>query len=142
MSKRISASGACLCGKVIIKASSVAGQFGACHCSMCRKWGGGPFMAVNCDEDVIFEGQDYVISYDSSEWAERGFCVNCGTHLYYRLKHNNQYNVPVGLFGKEIFPEFVMQWFIDKKPGNYSFADKTQKMTEKQICEMYEPSTN
>ncbi|NIT13149.1 MAG: GFA family protein, partial [Candidatus Dadabacteria bacterium] len=52
---------------------------------MCRKWCGGPLMAVNCGTDVTFEGEDNITVYDSSSWAERGFCSGCGSHLFYRL---------------------------------------------------------
>ena len=28
------------------------------------------------------------VCQQSSAWAERGFCKNCGSHLFYRLKEN------------------------------------------------------
>ena len=62
--------------------------------------------------------------YNSSEWAERGFCAMCGTHLFYRLKQIGLYHVPLGLFGDQVNPEFEKQVFIDKKPSNYSFKEK------------------
>ena len=36
--------GHCLCGKVSITATNASSDVGACHCKMCRCWGGGPFM--------------------------------------------------------------------------------------------------
>ena len=98
MSETIKADGSCLCGKVKIHASSLSTDIGACHCSMCRKWTGGPYLAVDCNTEVEFSGESYVSSFSSSDWAERGFCSECGTHLFYKLKHNSQYIMPVGLF--------------------------------------------
>ncbi len=45
-------SGSCLCGKTHITVKNISKNVGACHCSMCRKWGGGPLMAVDCGIDV------------------------------------------------------------------------------------------
>jgi hypothetical protein len=43
--------------------------------------------------------------FESSAWANRGFCQLCGTHLYYTVKGSQSYNVPVGLFSQGLFPE-------------------------------------
>ena len=42
------ARGTCLCGAVTVSVSQPAASVGACHCRMCRKWGGGPLLAVEC----------------------------------------------------------------------------------------------
>ncbi|MDF2365957.1 MAG: GFA family protein [Sneathiella sp.] len=90
--------GSCLCGEVKINATASDNNVGACHCRMCRKWGGGPFLAIDCGSEVAFEGDENISVFNSSDWAERGFCRSCGTHLYYRLKGNGQYIMPLGLF--------------------------------------------
>ena len=137
MSDLRSAKGSCLCGAVKLSTSSMENSMAACHCGTCRKWGGGPFMEVSCGKDVQFEGEDCVAIYDSSEWAERGFCKKCGTHLFYRLKGSQEYQIPVGIFGDTIFPKFDLQVFIDRKPEYYSLANETKVMTEAEIYEMY-----
>ena len=35
---------------------------------------------------VDFTGASNIARYDSSEWAQRGFCRNCGSNLFYQLK--------------------------------------------------------
>lgn len=131
------AKGACLCGKITISVKDVDNKFGACHCDTCRIWTGGPQMAIGCGQNVEIEGKDYLSVYDSSAWAERGFCKECGTHLFYRLKASNEYRVLAGLFTDSISPKFDMQFFIDKKPEFYSFAEQTTNLTEKQIMEYF-----
>ena len=74
--------GRCLCGAVSYEASGVHTGYHGCHCSMCRRWGGGPAFAVSVD-GVRFEGEDAISRYRSSEWAERGFCARCGTSISY-----------------------------------------------------------
>lgn len=92
------AHGRCLCGKVKVKAEQVVLRAGVCHCLYCQKWSGGPLFTVDCGTEVKLEGSCFVSTFNSSDWAERGFCNNCGTHLFYRLKQNSQYFMPVGLF--------------------------------------------
>ena len=127
------ATGVCLCGKVEIHAATMSLDVGACHCSMCRTWSGGPMMTVDCHTSVEITGTEYVSVYESSEWAERGFCNHCGTHLFYRLKQNDQYIVPAGLFGDRIKLNFDHQVFIDDKPEYYTFANKTKNMTGEEV---------
>lgn len=133
MNKTIKASGQCLCGAVTITTESMSSDVGACHCNMCRKWSGGPLLAVDCQSDITFSGQKNIKAFNSSEWAERGFCQKCGTHLFYRLKDNNQYIVPIGLFEESDQLNFDHQVFIDEKPDYYTFANKTKNMTGEEL---------
>lgn len=119
----------CLCGAVTIEASNMEQSIGACHCSMCRKWAGGPFLAVNCNQEVKFTGESNLSVFDSSAWAERGFCSACGTHLYYRQKKLNRYIIPVGLFDDNEAFSFDHQVFIEEKPAYYRFENDTENMT-------------
>ncbi len=132
--------GSCLCGAVRLAVESFHGSLGACHCSMCRKWGGGPLLAIDCGTYVQIDGEAHVSAYDSSEWAQRGFCNRCGTHLFYRLKGNNEYVVPIGLFDDQPSVSFESQIFIDEKPEYYSFANETSFMTGAEVFAKYAPS--
>ncbi|MFW6092442.1 MAG: GFA family protein [Pseudomonadota bacterium] len=128
--------GRCLCGGVSITAPRHRG-FEVCHCGMCRRWGGGPMMAVHCGRDVEIANRDGVRTFDSSEWAERAFCATCGTHLYYRLKPADEYVVPVGLFQDDGPFELREQIFIDRKPEDYAFSADTPLLTEADVFERY-----
>ncbi len=139
MAETIEGNGSCLCGAVRFTARTASRSAGACHCGMCRTWGGGPLMAVDCGTDVSFEGDENVSVYDSSEWATRGFCRRCGSHLYYRLKTNRQYFIPAGLFDDDEQFVFDHQVFIDDKPAYYTFADETSDMTAAEVFAKYAP---
>ncbi len=139
MSESMSATGSCMCGAVKFEANSVCTSVGACHCRMCRKWTGGMLFAVDCGSDVNFEGQENVSVYDSSEWAERGFCKQCGTNLFYRLKEKQQYIMSPGLFDDDSGYVFDHQIFIDEKPAYYDFANKTENMTGAEVFAKYMP---
>lgn len=139
MSEPIKANGSCLCGATRTTAKNVSKNVGACHCGMCRKWAGGPLMAVDCGTDVSFEGEENISVFDSSDWAERGFCSKCGSHLFYRLKESNQYIMPVGLFEDDNRFVFDHQVFIEEKPSFYRFANETKDMTGAEVFAKYAP---
>jgi len=129
MSEVFENAGSCLCGAVKFTATRLDNSIGACHCSSCRKWGGGPYMEVDCGANIKFEGEDYISVFDSSEWAERGFCKQCGSHLFYRLKQEQLHMVPVGLFDNTDGLVFERQVFIDEKPSYYDFSNETRCKT-------------
>ena len=122
--------GKCLCGAVTITSSQL-NEVAACHCGMCRRWGSGPFMTLHGGPDVKVEGA--VRAYRSSDWAERVFCPECGTHLYYHLLPVNDHILSAGLFDADGAFLFKRQIFIDKKPEHYAFANDTEKLTEAQV---------
>ncbi len=130
----------CLCGSVQITAGEMSKSMGACHCEMCRKWSGGPYLNVFCGTSVEFSGEEFITVFDSSPWAERGFCKKCGSNLFYRVKSNQIYHLPIGIFDSFEEMKFRNQIFIDKKPGYYDFANKTENMTEAEVFAKYGPS--
>ncbi len=125
--------GHCLCGAVTITAEHSGNDVGACHCHMCRRWGGGPYLELNCGSEVVIDGNEHVTVFDSSAWAERGFCGKCGSHLFYRLKDADEYMVPVGLFENDAGLVLDHQVFVDEKPTYYSFANSTLEMTGAEV---------
>jgi hypothetical protein len=127
------ANGQCLCGAVSFTCSSPSPGVDACHCSTCQGWGGGPLLAVDCGSDIAFQGADHISIYASSQWAERAFCQDCGSHLFYRLKHDGKHIVPVGLFRDGPAFHLDHQIFIDEKPDYFSFANVTHNMTGAEV---------
>jgi hypothetical protein len=130
--------GTCLCGAISIKTPDKK-SIDACHCGMCRRWGGGPALGISCGTDVQIDGVEKLKVYPSSEWAERAFCSECGTHIFYRLLPTNEYFVPAGLFQDGIEFEFTEQIFIDKKPDYYEFANQTLRLTEAEVFAKFAP---
>ncbi|GAC18181.1 GFA family protein [Paraglaciecola arctica] len=123
----------CLCGAVKILVEHVDPKFSVCHCQSCRTWGGAPFFAVKCGTNVKIEGHDKVKMFESSSWASRGFCSECGTHLFYKFKETGEYNMPVGLFPNLPGLQMDMQYFSDMRPSYYCFSNETKEMTTDEI---------
>ena len=130
-------SGKCLCGAVQIKITNMTDEVGACHCSTCRNWGGGPFLSIDAGDQIEISGEDSMVIYNSSDWAERAFCKQCGTHLFYRIKQNQQHHVLAGLMGNGEGAHLDHQVFIDEKPEYYSFAQETETYTAEQVFAMF-----
>lgn len=129
--------GSCLCGAIEVTADDHH-DIGLCHCSMCRRWSGGPMFAVECGGNVAFTGTP--VRYRSSDWAERGFCGTCGTHLFYHLLQGDQYVLPAGLFQDQPF-HLDSEIFIDEKPAFYDMANDTKKLTGQQVFEQFAPQS-
>lgn len=129
--------GKCLCGAVTLEIPEVR-SVGVCHCNMCRRWGGGPFFAVDFAGPIGIEGAEHVTRYASSDWAERAFCGNCGTHLFYALKSPEHYAVPAGLFDETAL-EMTGQIFIEEKPAYYDLANDTPKQTGEEVFAEFDP---
>jgi len=87
-------------------------------------------------QNVEIEGLEELGVFESSDWAERGFCKQCGTHLFYRLKVQPVYHLPAGLFA-DVDYQFDHQVFVDQRPSYYSFANKTTEMTGEELFAMF-----
>ena len=132
-------SGGCLCGAVRFTAAPKDHDVGACHCSMCRKWTAGPFMVLDCADTMKIENAANLGVYRSSEWAERCFCKNCGSALFYRLVGKEHYFVSAEAFDDRAGYVLASQVFIDEKPDYYGFANKTHDMTGAEVFAAFAP---
>lgn len=127
----------CLCGATQFEVQLRNHEVAACHCSMCRRQTGGPLMAIDI-EDIHSVDQQYLSVFNSSEWAERGFCSVCGTFIFWRTKDHSFANINV--FTLEELPEdldFNLEIYVDHQPTFYLFNNQTQKMTEAEVIEMF-----
>lgn len=136
MNNKLTTSGHCLCGAVTVTATLI-NPLMACHCKMCQRWSGMALLSIEVTDNLQFTGEENITVYDSSEWADRGFCKCCGSHLYFRSKEPQRYYIPIGLLDDVTGIQFQSQIYIDKKPDYYSFADKTETMTEAEVIAFY-----
>lgn len=82
---------------------------------------------------IRFEGEENIACYNSSDWAERGFCKKCGTHLFYRLKENGQTIVWAGSFDDKSPFKLSGEIYVDSKPAAYDFAGDHPRLTEREF---------
>jgi len=127
--------GQCLCGAVTVEIEPTRPVLGACHCGMCRKWNSGPLMAIHTTAPIKAEGP--VKTYTSSRWAERAFCSECGSSLWYGFTaggtHKGQSFVSAGLFDGTRDMPLTSEVYIESKPAGYDFAGDHVRLTEAQM---------
>ena len=120
--------GACLCGAVTVAVDNADTHIHACHCSMCRTWSSSSLMAVSV-ASASFGGEEKITRYRSSDWAERGFCNQCGTNLFYHMPENDHYIICTGVFKDTSDFELTGEIFIDEKPAFYDIAGDHPRLT-------------
>jgi hypothetical protein len=132
--------GGCLCGAVRFTARPKNQDVGVCHCGMCRRWAAGPFFAMECEGAVQVADEASLGVYRSSDWAERCFCKQCGSVLFYRLVGKDDFGVvsAEALDDRAGF-KFTSQIFIDDKPAYYDFANTTHNMTSAEVFAAFAP---
>ena len=117
----------CLCGQVEfeIKAPFISASY--CHCGQCRKSHAASLVAygVSLKSEIEWlSGKKRIRRFASSERARRGFCKDCGTHLYfYNKDHPNHMDIPLAIVDGEpnITPDCHI--FVSCKSNWYDILD-------------------
>jgi hypothetical protein len=108
----VSVKGSCLCGQVSFELTEKLRQVVYCHCQQCRKTSGHFVAATAVSTEHLVMTNDAGLSwYRSSDDAERGFCKECGSSLFWRPEQGDYVSVwagslesPTGISGsKHIF---------------------------------------
>jgi hypothetical protein len=120
--------GHCLCGAVTITVTAMQVEVDVCHCAMCQRWGGTFYAGVK-GEAAEVSGEDAVTTYRSSPWAERAFCSNCGSNLWYRFLPTGHRSFLAGLFDLPAGFGIERQIFVDEKPDWYDIAQASPMLT-------------
>ncbi|RVV97654.1 GFA family protein [Mesobaculum littorinae] len=130
-----------MCGDVRFTARGVESDFGVCSCKMCQRWGGASFVAVTAAE-VAWQGEEHIRRRASSDWAERGWCDTCGTHLFYRvtapgIDGAGCHEIPLGLLDDTDGLRMTREIFTDRRPAAYDFAGPHERLTEARTLAMF-----
>ncbi|GCF95029.1 aldehyde-activating protein [Enterococcus florum] len=126
--------GHCLCGEVTLSIPDVSYDITVCHCHMCQRFFGSPFLSTSglTSDQFQLSGQTSIQRYASSEWAERGFCKTCGSSLFYCSLNDKEYYFPIGLF-EQLEGILTNEIFYNCKPEFYSLEGQTVKLTEEEF---------
>lgn len=128
-----------MCGAVRFVAYDVPTSFGACHCEMCRRWTGSALLGVTVPEDrVEWEDERHLSRIASSDWAERGFCSQCGSGLFFRVTQAGEWSggieLPIGVFDDPNGFEMNNEIYIDHKPDSFAYAGSGRKLMTRADC--------
>ncbi|WP_083957747.1 GFA family protein [Tateyamaria omphalii] len=124
--------GGCLCGAVRFVARNVPSTFGICHCEACRRWTGSALFEVSVKtDDLNWTGTEHIATRQTSDWAERAWCRECGTALYFRQTKEGEWfggtDLPLGLFDDPNGFTLTHEIFVDHAPDGICLKDSGQK---------------
>lgn len=136
-------SGGCMCGAVRFSATGVPDSYGICHCEMCRRWTGSALLGVTVPtEKVTWSNEAQIGVLQSSDWAERAWCLRCGSSLYFRVTEDGDWfgstEIPLGLFDKPSGFTLSNEIYIDHKPDSYAYVGEGHtKLTRSECVEKF-----
>ena len=89
--------GSCLCGAVSFEVHGELRPVLACHCIQCRKQTGNYLSATACaDSELTFTSQEGLKWFRSSDVAQRGFCKDCGSVLFWKRDGSDSISISAG----------------------------------------------
>lgn len=94
---KMEVTGGCQCGAVRYHTDRMLDNSHLCHCRMCQKAVGNIFAAlVATPNEALTWTRGEPSVFQSSDFAERGFCAKCGTPLFFNSLGNNRINLTIG----------------------------------------------
>lgn len=117
-------SGSCNCGAVQFLAKGQLREVIFCHCGQCRRQGGHFYAATNVeDRDLEVIGEDNLTWYQSSDFAKRGFCRNCGSALFWKRNGDDYTSIGAGMFDESEGLRPGVHIFVADKGDYYEIGD-------------------
>jgi hypothetical protein len=102
----------------------------ACHCGQCRKTTGNFLAASNAPaQSVIFVADSGLAWFKSSENAERGFCNQCGSNLFWRALNSDTISITAGSLDGETGLHIAEHIYVGDKPDWYEITDGKPQFT-------------
>ena len=123
--------GSCLCGAV---AYEIAGELQpgiVCHCRECRRQSGHVAAAAAAERDtVVMTRDDGLKWYRASDFAQRGFCGNCGSTLFWRRDESPLVHVLLGSLDTPAGTTLATHFWVSEKGDYYEIADDLPQLKE------------
>jgi hypothetical protein len=122
MSKRHT--GSCLCGAVAFEVAAPLDGVSFCHCTQCRKTTGHHLASTQAmKKDMTFTEDRGLKWYRSSDAAERGFCGECGSTLFWQADGRDDISIALGIIDGATGLGGGHHIFVADKGDYYELAD-------------------
>lgn len=125
----MAASGSCLCGGVSFEINGNLNKVNYCHCKQCQQWQGNFAAFTSCKpENLVFLADKTLNWYASSDFARRGFCVDCGSSLFWQRIGSDKFSIAAGCLVEptELVPNEHI--FVASKGDYYEINDDLRKL--------------
>ena len=137
MSEPAVLTGGCLCGAIRYEAWGKPNLQAICHCRMCQRASGAPFMALMFmpqDRVKLIKGQTRV--FHSSSTADQHFCGECGSPIFFVRHTRSSWALMAGslddpnVFDAEmhVCVESAVAW-LDMRDSAPRYSAKPEGMT-------------
>lgn len=116
--------GSCLCGAVSFTVATELHPPDACHCTQCRKVSGHFWVSTDVARTALtISGEDQLTWYRTSDRVRRGFCLKCGSALFWDPVEKDWMGVAMGAFESPTDTQLALHIFVAEKGDYYSIAD-------------------
>lgn len=125
--------GSCLCGNVEFSFEPLPGLLGNCHCKVCRKSHGAPFVTWLITVPASFnliKGSDHIEEYNHTPLVGRVFCKGCGSRLWdYEksedgtIKESGMFSIAASVVDSEIPYRIGCHFNTESKADWYEITD-------------------
>ena len=126
--------GGCQCGAVRFAVYAPPVKIGLCHCRMCQKAVGGPFISL---ADIKHEDFAWTrgkpAAFRSSSIAERDFCAACGTPLSYRAIGGDLIELTTGSFDR---PDLVVPTYATGTEAHLAWVGRIADLPGRSTLEV------
>jgi len=121
------ATGGCLCGAVRYEVNGPLRDVLLCHCVECRRWHGhvSASTAVSRDDLVLTQdrGLRWFRSPGSDAGARRGFCVECGSSLFWDAPGRATISIAAGTLDGRTGLRLAGHWYVSEASDYYELPD-------------------
>ena len=116
--------GGCLCGAVRYEVVGPLRDVVNCHCSMCQRLHGnfGPHSKAR-KTNITVTKDDGLAWYKTSEIAQRGFCRNCGSGLFWEPFELDATGIIAGTLDGPSELKTIGHIFVSEKSDFYEIDD-------------------
>ncbi|MBF9044895.1 GFA family protein [Rhodobacterales bacterium HKCCE4037] len=116
--------GRCDCGQVRFTVEDTRPEVTMCHCGQCRRTSGHHWASTHAPFDKLtFQSDAGLKWYESSDWAKRGFCGNCGSSLFYRMNDEDGIGIAAGCLDGPTGMTVSKHIFVAHKGDYYEIGD-------------------
>jgi hypothetical protein len=116
--------GSCECGAVTYETRGPLRNVVACHCGQCRKTSGHHWAATKVKTEALhFTSEAGLKWYRSSDRAQRGFCKDCGSSLFWRLDGEDATAIGIGTLDGATGLTMTKHIFVADKGDYYDITD-------------------
>ena len=123
--------GSCLCGAVAFEIAAEMQPPIACHCRECRQQSGHHFAASAVEKSALSLIRDRGLTwFRASDVAQRGFCGNCGSTLFWRRAERPLIHVLLGAFDGPTGLRLSQHFWVSEKGDYYDIADGLPQLEE------------